>query len=221
MSLSITLRQGCYTVPSRHKTTAGQVLTGENVSVERLPETMQAPRLSLRRWVPGDAVSLGAAITDNIDHLRPWMPWIAAEPQSAEDRVALIDQWRTDWERGGDVVIGALLDGVVVGSAGLHRRRGPRVLEIGYWVHGDHVRKGFATEIADALTTAAFTVPDIDRVEIHHDKANIASSRIPRVLGFNFADESPIAILAPGEIGIDCRWIMLRQQWIDRPTAAT
>ncbi len=148
--------------------------------MERLPETMQAPRLTLRRWVPDDAEPLGAAITENIDHLRPWMPWIAAEPQSVADRVALIDQWHNEWDRGGDMVIGAFLDGAVVGSAGLHRRRGPRVLEIGYWVHGDHIRKGFATEIASALTTAAFTVADIDRVEIHHDKANIASSGVPR-----------------------------------------
>jgi ribosomal-protein-serine acetyltransferase len=189
--------------------------------VERLPETMPAPRLTLRRWEADDAQALGTAVTENIEHLRPWMPWIAAEPQTLSDRIALIDQWHTEWERGGDVVIGAFLEGAVVGSAGLHRRRGPRVLEIGYWVHGDHLRHGFATEIAFALTTAAFTVPDIDRVEIHHDKANIASSGIPRVLGFTFADESPNAALAPGEIGVDCRWIMQRQPWTDRATAAT
>ena len=91
---------------------------------------------------------------------------------------------------------------------------GPGVLEIGYWVHAGHTRKGFATEIASALTTAAFTVPDIDRVEIHHDKANIASSGIPRRLGFTFADESPNSVLAPGEVGIDCRWMIEREQWI-------
>jgi ribosomal-protein-serine acetyltransferase len=183
--------------------------------VERLPETMQAPRLTLRRWVVGDAQLLATAITENVDHLRPWMPWISAEPQTLPNRIALITQWQSEWERGGDVVIGAFVDGVVVGSSGLHRRRGPGVLEIGYWVHVDHVRKGYASEISAALTTAAFTVPGIERVEIHHDKANVASGGIPRRLGFTFADESPNAVLAPGEVGIDCRWMIERQQWLE------
>jgi hypothetical protein len=37
------------------------------------------------------------------------MPWIAAEPQSLPNRVALLTQWESEWERGGDVVIGAFL----------------------------------------------------------------------------------------------------------------
>ena len=181
--------------------------------VERLPETVQAPRLTLRRWVADDALALATAITENLDHLRPWMPWISAEPQSLPNRVALLTQWQQEWERGGDAVFGAFLDDVVVGSTGLHRRRGPDVLEIGYWIHVDHVRKGYATEISSALTTAAFTVAGTDRVEIHHDKANGASGEVPRRLGFAFAEESPNSVLAPGEIGIDCRWVIERNQW--------
>jgi ribosomal-protein-serine acetyltransferase len=169
--------------------------------------------LTLRQWAAGDAEILSAAVTENIDHLRPWMPWIASEPLSPQDRLTLIEQWRAEWDRGGDVVIGALLDGVVVGSSGLHRRRGPGVLEIGYWVHRAHIRKGYATEIAKALTTAAFTVAGIDRVEIHHDKANIASSGVPRSLGFALVDETVDSITSPGEVGIDCRWMIERHQW--------
>jgi ribosomal-protein-serine acetyltransferase len=189
---------------------------GQNELVERLPDNMASSRLTLRSWTADDAADLAAAITQNVDHLRPWMPWIAAEPQTVEDRLSLIEQWRSEWGRGGDVVIGAFLGNEVVGSAGLHRRRGPGVLEIGYWVHVDHIRNGFATEIALALTHAAFTVPGIDRVEIHHDKANVASAGVPRRLGFTFADETQDSVTSPGEVGIDCRWTMDRQQWIDK-----
>ena len=182
--------------------------------MEQLPDTIASPRLTLRRWVAADAADLSAAVSASLEHLRPWMPWIAAEPVSLLDRMALIDQWQTEWQRGGDVVIGALLDGVVVGSTGFHRRRGPGVLEIGYWVHSDHTRKGFATEIAVSLTNAAFTVPHIERVEIHHDKANIASAGVPRRLGYTFAGETLDAVTSPGEIGIDCRWVMTRDDWI-------
>ena len=182
--------------------------------MEQLPDTIASPRLTLRRWAAADAADLSAAVSASLEHLRPWMPWIAAEPVSLLDRMALIDQWQTEWQRGGDVVIGALLDGVVVGSTGFHRRRGPGVLEIGYWVHSDHTRKGFATEIAVSLTNAAFTVPHIERVEIHHDKANIASAGVPRRLGYTFAGETLDAVTSPGEIGIDCRWVMTRDDWI-------
>ncbi len=147
------------------------------------------------------------------------MPWIQVEPQSAENRLALINRWQADWEAGGDVVIGAFLEGEVIGSAGLHRRRGPGVLEIGYWIHLDHIGKGFATEIAEALTTAAFSVDGIDRVEIHHDKANVASGGVPRRLGYTFAGETPDSVTSPGEVGVDCRWLITRDQWAARPVA--
>jgi ribosomal-protein-serine acetyltransferase len=188
--------------------------------VDRLPDTIPSPRLTLRRWIAADAAQLSAAITANLEHLRPWMPWISAEPTSLADRVALIEQWRSEWERGGDAVLGAFVDGVVVGSTGFHRRRGPRVLEIGYWVHVDHTRQGFATEIAASLTDAAFTVPDIERVEIHHDKANIASAGVPRNLGYAFAGETLDAVTSPGEIGIDCRWVMNGSEWIARDSGS-
>jgi ribosomal-protein-serine acetyltransferase len=185
-------------------------------SVERLPDLLHSPRLTLRRWVEADGPALSAAILDSLDHLHPWMPWVASEPVELDDRVALIDRWNADWEHGGDLVVGIFLNGTVVGGTGLHRRRGPGVLEIGYWVHVDYVREGIASEASEILTTAAFTVPDIERVEIHHDKINLASSGIPRRLGFTFVDETPNAVLAPGEAGIDCRWLITRDDWCKR-----
>ncbi len=188
--------------------------------MERLLEMMRSSRLTLRRWTEADVPQLDAAITVNLDHLRPWMPWIADEPLSGAGRVALIKQWQAEWERGGDMVVGVFLGNTVVGSSGLHHRRGPGVLEVGYWVHVDHVRQGFATEVTSTLTTAAFTVAGIDRVEIHHDKANIASGGVPRSLGFAFVGETPDAVTSPGEIGIDCAWMIERQDWLARPSPA-
>ena len=184
--------------------------------MERLPDLLHSPRLTLRRWVHADAPALSAAILESADHLRPWMPWIASEPVRLDDRVALIDRWNADWEQGGDLVVGIFMNGTVVGGSGLHRRRGPGVLEIGYWVHVDHVRKGIASEVSEVLTAVAFTVADIERVEIHHDKANEASAGVPRRIGFTLADEAPNAVLAPGETGTDCRWIITRDEWSTR-----
>lgn len=186
--------------------------------MDRLPEMMHSPRLTLRRWTVADVPQLAAAVTASIEHLRPWMPWIASEPLSDSGRVTLIEQSDAEWERGGDVVVGVFLGNTLIGSSGLHRRRGPGVLEVGYWVHVDHVRKGYATEVASTLTTAAFTVAGIDRVEIHHDKANVASGGVPRSLGFALVGETPDAVTSPGEVGIDCAWMIERQDWLARPS---
>jgi len=201
--------------PTENDTTASP-FERNNVQVERLPDMVESERLTLRRWVPEDAAALGTAIEENLDHLRPWMPWITAEPKSIPSRVALINQWTSEWERGGDVVLGVLMGDDIVGSTGLHRRRGPTVLEIGYWVHRDYIRQGIATELASVLTTAAFTVPTIERVEIHHDKANEASGGIPRRLGYTRMDETKIPVTSPGEVGVDCRWQVTRDDWARR-----
>lgn len=181
--------------------------------MDRPPDLVHTKRLILRRWVEADVPNLSAAILASLEHLRPWMPWAASEPLTPQDRRALIQQWDTDWERGGDLVVGIFMDGVVVGGSGLHSRRGPGSLEVGYWVRAGYTRRGIATEASAALTTAAFTVANIERVEIHHDKANVASAGVPRRLGFTFADETPDSITSPGEIGVDCRWIMRREVW--------
>lgn len=158
--------------------------------------------------------ALGAAIESSLEHLRPWMGWAAEEPSSRAERLSRIEHWHLGWEEGRDSVLGIFArDGALVGGAGLHRRVGPGGVEIGYWVHVDHIRRGYATETAGALTGAAFELPDIERVEIHHDKANLASGGVPRRLGFTLVEEAPREVEAPAELGIECRWVMTREQW--------
>ena len=184
-------------------------------TVSLLPDEVQCQRLTLRRWTAGDAVILDDAVQANLEHLRPWMPWIAAEPLAIEDRRRLIESWEQDWTNGGDVILGAFLDHTVVGGCGLHHRAGPDTLEIGYWIHVDHLGHGYATEIARALTSAAFQLPGITRTEIHHDIANAHSRLVPERLGYNLDGQAPDEIAAPGELGIDVSWSMSRINWHD------
>ena len=156
---------------------------------------------------------LGAAVEASLEHLRPWMSWIRDEPLSDHDREQLIGSWSDDWEAGGSTFYGVFRDETVVGACGLHRRIGANGLEIGYWVHAGHVRHGYATELAAGLTTAAFNIDGIDRVEIHHDKANVRSGRIPEALGFESGPERQKDTQAPAEIGIDCTWSVSRTAW--------
>jgi ribosomal-protein-serine acetyltransferase len=178
-----------------------------------LPSEIVTPRLLLRLWRPEDAAALGAAIEASLEHLRPWLAWTRFEPLNDEDRVQLISAGRTDWRKGGDASYGVFRDGAVVGGCGLHHRQGPGSIDLGYWIHVDHIGQGYAVEAARALTTAAFDVPDVERVEIHHDKANVRSRAVPRALGFTPGPERRDAIDSPAEVGIDCSWVISRADW--------
>ena len=184
-------------------------------SATPLPELIEGPDLVLRRWRTSELALLSTAVARNVEHLRPWMPWVGDEPLGATARRELVERWERSWEQGGDVVLGAFLGDQVVGSCGLHRRRGPHGLEIGYWVDADSTGRGIGTEIGRLLTTAALTVPEVSFAEIHHDKANIASGRIPERLGYTFIGEAPDEVTAPGEVGIDCTWRVHVTDWRD------
>jgi ribosomal-protein-serine acetyltransferase len=181
--------------------------------MQRLPARIETERLVLRTWTPDDAAALGVAITESLEHLRPWMPWLAFEPVALDDRQKLIAEWDTKWQAGEDAVYGVFHEGAIVGGTGLHRRIGPHAVEIGYWIHADHVRQGFAKELSAALTDAAFALDGIDRVEIHHDKDNVASEGVPRSLGYRFTGDVAAAVAAPSESGVQCIWSITRADW--------
>lgn len=182
----------------------------------RLPAGLHAGRLVVRPWEIADAPGLHDAIGASVEHLRPFMPWISNEPLSLRDRIAFVANWRTHYERAsGDLPCGLFVDEEVVGAAGLHQRREPGVIEIGYWVHVDHVGQGIATTAAALLTEVAFSHPLVVAVEIWHDRANAASQAVPRRLGFAHigTHAQTTEPRSPGEEGVDCQWRVTRERW--------
>ena len=162
----------------------------------------------MRRWRVEDAEALHELLLANLDHLRPWMAWIEAEPVDLAARRSKIRAWRDQWDAGEDFSY-AIVDvgnGELLGACGLHRRIGAGGLELGYWIRGDRTGQGIATDAARALCEAAFSLDDITRVEIHHDAANTASARIPEKIGFQRVGERPDDVVAPAEVGIEVVW---------------
>ena len=170
----------------------------------------------LRRYLQDDAPALAVAVGESLEHLRPWMPWIALEPATLKDREKLMAGWDRDWVEGTQYSFGMFRGGRVVGGAGLMRRIDEHGLEIGYWVHADFVGRGFATCAAEALTTLGLSLPGVTHIEIHHDKANVVSGRIPRKLGFVMVGERAAKIEAPGETGVNLVWRTDRATWAKR-----
>jgi len=137
--------------------------------------------LVLRRWRTDDAPALLTAIERSLPELRGFMPWAMEVPT--------IESVGTFLER---VVSGASIafglyeaDGALVGGFGIHDRRGPGILEIGYWVRSDRTGRGYGTAVARTLTDTAFDrFPEVNRIEIHCDPANVASGAIAAKLGY-------------------------------------
>jgi len=147
---------------------------------------IETERLVIRCWQPTDAALLVAAVTESVDHLKPWMPWAHAEPQPLDVRIENMRHWRAAFDTDKEYVYGVFdrEETRCLGGTGLHERTGPDALEIGYWVHVDYINRGLATELSAALTRVAFEVNGVKRVEIHCDPANVRSAAVPRKLGF-------------------------------------
>lgn len=180
------------------------------------PPELDAGPVTLVRFRGDEAGTLCRVVTENLDHLRPWMPW-AAEVPTESAQAGYIDQTRREWEAGTAFAYWMREEptGELVGCAGLHHRVGPSAIEIGYWVSASRVRRGYATEAARALTTAAFGIPGIERVEIHCDVANVASAAVPRRLGYRLDRVlQDAAIEAPGESGPEMIWAMDAGAWL-------
>ncbi|HEY3288601.1 MAG TPA: GNAT family protein [Anaerolineae bacterium] len=149
---------------------------------------IETKHLVIRCWKPADAPLLKDAIDASMSHLLPFMPWAAAEPQPLQVKIDLLRRFRSEFDSGRNYVHGIFNkdETRVVGGTGLHPRVGELAHEIGYWIHVDFVRQGFATEVSAALTRVAFEVDHVERVEIHCDPANTYSAAVPRKLGYTF-----------------------------------
>ena len=187
-------------------------------SLDAPPSEIELDEFVLRRYQVEDASALADAVSESLEHLRPWMPWIALEPTTLKDRVKLFAQWDRDWSEGVQYSYGMFRETRVVGGAGLMRRIATDGLEIGYWVHVEFVGRGFATRAAGVLTTLGLSLSGVSHIEIHHDKANVASGRVPQKLGFDMVGEQPAKAEAPGNTGVNLIWRMDRSRWTGSPT---
>jgi ribosomal-protein-serine acetyltransferase len=178
--------------------------------MERPGELLTHGPVTLRRWRTPDTETVCDLVLGSLGHLRPWMSW--AVEFGPQDAAQFTEQCERDWATGSAFNYAITSGGAAVGSCGLMARIGAGGLEIGYWVDAVHLRRGVATAAAAALVDAAFGLPGIDRVEIVHDEANVASSGVPRKLGFTEIARRPRpdGPQAPAESGTDVVWRLTR-----------
>jgi RimJ/RimL family protein N-acetyltransferase len=150
------------------------------------PYRIETERLVIRCYEPRDAPLTKDAVESSIEHLLPWMPWAADEPQTLEEKTDLLKGFRSAFDAGENFTYAILSadETEQLGGTGLHPRIGPGGLEIGYFVRASATRQGIATESSAALTRVGFELCGADRIEIRIEPGNEASLGVPRKLGF-------------------------------------
>lgn len=184
---------------------------------------IETKRLLVRCYNPADAPLLAQSVTENVEHLRPWMPWAHAEPEPIEEKVKRLKRFRGSFDLGENWIYGIFNpeNTRLLGGTGLHPRIGERQLEIGYWMHKDFINQGLVTECTAALIKVAFELIHVHRLEIHCDPANLASAAIPRKLGFTHEGTLRAKTAFLDGWSDSMIWGLLETEYPDSPSSKT
>jgi RimJ/RimL family protein N-acetyltransferase len=173
------------------------------------------PQLVIRCYNPSDAPLLARSVTESLEHLLPWMPWAAAEPESLDVKVERLRQFRARFDLGQDFIYGIFnpQENHLIGGTGLHTRIGTGALEIGYWINKNYINHGYATETSAALTKVAFELHKVERVEIHCAVENVRSAAVPRKLGYTQEAVLRKRSFANGHLSDQMIWSMFPDEY--------
>ena len=194
------------------------------MSVPNIPSPayrIETKRLVLRCWDPKDALLIQEAAAASKEHLLPFMPWAADEPQTVEQKVELMRKFRGSFDRDEDYIYGIFNqdESRVLGGTGLHTRPKDNALEIGYWLHKDFINQGLITESTAALTKVAFELYRVDRMEIHCSVDNLASAAVPRKLGYIHEATRRRLGFANGKSSDSMIWTLFADEYPNTPCA--
>jgi ribosomal-protein-serine acetyltransferase len=139
--------------------------------------------IHLRLLEESDAPELQRVVEANRGYLARWVPWAAA--QTLEEAEAFIRRTREQVLRNDGFQLAIVSDGDIEGVVGFDAVNwGNRSTMIGYWLAESAQRRGTMTAAVRKLIEHAFTVWELNRVEIQAAVGNERSRAIPERLGF-------------------------------------
>lgn len=151
-----------------------------------IPMPIRTPRLMIRNVLPGDGAAMHEIKKESFDDLCKWMPWTKLGVGTVDDAEKVIRGNHAKYILREDMMMAAFThDGRLIAMCGLHRFDWEfRSFEIGYYVRSSDHNKGYATELANALTRFAFGALEARRVIICAATGNAASRRVIEKLGY-------------------------------------
>jgi len=151
-----------------------------------IPFPIMTPRLMIRNVMPGDGKAMHEVLEESWTDLCNWMEFTNHGPKTADDTEKLIRENHARYILREDIMCAAFThDRRLISMCGLHRFDWTaRSFDIGYYVRSSEHNKGYATELANALTRFAFGALDANRVSISAASNNAASRRVIEKLEF-------------------------------------
>ena len=162
---------------------------------------------------PQMAEALTALVRDNLDRLKPWMPW-ATDDYSIERAHEWIRRTLSEFAEDGRFNAVIIFDGRMAGTIGFHNlNKTNRSAEIGYWLAREFEGRGLITRSCSALVDYLFTVMDLNRVQINCNDANVRSRAVPERLGFKMEGTHRQVEFLHDRFGDLVIYAMLREEW--------
>lgn len=159
------------------------------------------------------AEELTALVRDNLEHLRPWMPW-ATDSYSIESAREWIQRALNEFAEQGMFNAVILYNEKPAGTIGFHNLdTANRSAHIGYWISKDHEGKGIITRCCQVLIDYLFDVMKLNRIQINCNVENVRSRAIPERLGFKLEGIQRQAEFINGRFGDWAIYSILKEEW--------
>ncbi len=162
--------------------------------------------VTLRRWRASDVGALSEAAARSAEHLSAFLPSAIRE---LDDPELFIERAQDAWNGGRMYALAVLdADGRLAGQVTLT----PDGItgEIGYWIAADRVGRGLATAAVRLLIAWAHEQhPELARLQLHCDLANVASARVAAKAGFRHAGRSAVSGRGTdAQSGVEMLWVL-------------
>ena len=122
-------------------------------------------------------------------------------PQNKEELIPITAKNRIAGDEGNAFTFTVELTetSIPIGRIAIRGTGNPGVWNIGFWIHPDYWRKGYATEAARAVIAFGFGELAASKITTAHAVFNTPSKRVIEKLGFRFTGENPCGFTKQGK----------------------
>ena len=177
-------------------------------------DSMQTPRLILRRFNQGDLEDLFSyASVEGVGEKAGW-----PHHKSLDESQLILDRFIKEGE------VWAIVhraNNKVIGSIGLHHRPDESShqegdLVLGYVLAKAYWGNRYMTEAAECLLEEAFTRWNVPRIRVSHFKENDASQRVIEKLGFIYEKDGTYDAILLNRVFDERKYVLTKEDYMKR-----
>ncbi|HEX8247794.1 MAG TPA: GNAT family protein [Pyrinomonadaceae bacterium] len=159
------------------------------------------------------AEEMAAAVRENFDHLKLWVPW-ATDDYSVDAAREFIGKNLKRLAESGCFALNLVQDGKIVGSVGFHSLdSNNKSAHLGYWLVKEAQGEGLVTRGCRVLIDYLFDELKLNRIQINCNVKNVKSRAIPERLGFQLEGIHRQVEFFDSRFGDWAIYAMLKQDW--------